>query len=186
MKRIFMIAFLVGGLVGTVSLIGSAQEQDAQDSTGLSDRIWKRGLKIAPVTLNLDGKNKKRVGMGSYIVNAQAACVSCHKSPTYADGGDPASGQPEQINQARYLAGGEHFGPFTSSNITPDANGLPAGLTLDQFIQVMRTGFDADKHPQFGPFLQVMPWPAYSKMTDEDLRNIYEYLRAVPHAESLP
>jgi hypothetical protein len=31
--------------------------------------------------------------------------------------------------------------------------------------------------------LQVMPWPAFGKKTDQDLRAIYEYLRAIP---SLP
>jgi hypothetical protein len=34
-------------------------------------------------------------------------------------------------------------GPFTSRNLTPDTTtGLPAGLTLAQFQQVMRTGVD--------------------------------------------
>jgi hypothetical protein len=28
-----------------------------------------------------------------------------------------------------------------------------------------------------------MPWPFYAKMTDIDLRAIYEYLRAIPSAE---
>ena len=36
---------------------------------------------------------------------------------------------------------------------------------------------------QFGPLLQVMPWPAYANMTEHDLRAIYEYLSAIPHAE---
>jgi len=184
MKRLLMTLVVLGGLVLSASLIGSAQQ--APEANTLPDNVWKRGMAIAPVSLNLAGKDKKRVGMGSYLVNAQAACVGCHTSPTYADGGDPTRGQPEQINVARYLAGGEHFGPFTSSNITPDAKGLPGGLTLEQFIQVVRTGFDADRHPQFGPFIQVMPWPTYSKMTDDDLQSIYEYLRAIPHAEPAP
>jgi hypothetical protein len=29
----------------------------------------------------------------------------------------------------------------------------------------------------------VMPWPVYQSMTDHDLRAIYEYLKAIPHAE---
>ncbi len=44
----------------------------------------------------------------------------------------------------------------------------------------MRTGRDPDGS---GRILQVMPWPVYSKMTDLDLRAVYEYLRAIP---SLP
>jgi hypothetical protein len=34
----------------------------------------KRGFEIAPVPLNLEGKNRALVGLGSYIVNAQAGC----------------------------------------------------------------------------------------------------------------
>jgi hypothetical protein len=73
---------------------------------------------------------------------------------------------------------------FVSRNLTPETNGLPAGLTFDEFLLVMRTGIDLDHtHPQFGPLLQVMPWPVYQDMTDRDLLAIYEYLRAIPHAE---
>jgi len=28
-----------------------------------------------------------------------------------------------------------------------------------------------------------MPWPVYQSMTDRDLKAIYEYLSAIPHAE---
>ena len=89
------------------------------------------------------------------------------------------------MNTAGYLAGGVAFGPFISRNLTPDQNGLPAGLTLDQFVHVMRTGEDLDKDPPQVPspdkdLLQVMPWPVYQDLTDQDLKAIYEYLRAIP------
>ena len=125
------------------------------------------------------------MGLGSYIVNAQAACVDCHSCPTYAPGHNPYFGQQKKFNGDNYLAGGVPFGPFTSRNITPDADtGLPAELTFDQFRLVIRTGVDLEhEHPQFGPLLQVMPWPIYQSMTDRDLRAIYEYLGSIPHAE---
>ena len=95
-------------------------------------------------------------------------------------------GQPKVVNAAHYLAGGQHFGPFVSRNLTPE-NGLPAGLTYAQFQQVMRTGIDLDHlHPQFGPLLQVMPWPTYQTMTDHDLQAIYEYLSTIPSATPGP
>ena len=74
------------------------------------------------------------------------------------------------------------FGPFTSRNLTPRASdGRPAGLTLEQFIEVMRVGTDfKNRHPQISPLLQVMPWPVYGKMSDRELQSIYEYLRAIP------
>jgi hypothetical protein len=139
-----------------------------------------KGFQIAPVPLNLQGKNRALVGLGSYIVNAQGGCNDCHTAPPYQTGGDPYQGQAEVINTAHYLAGGTPFGSVTSRNITPDSTGRPAGLTREEFIQVMRTGRDPD---QSDSILQVMPWPVYGKMTDRDLAAIYEYLRAIPHAD---
>jgi hypothetical protein len=144
----------------------------------------RRGYEIAPVPLDLRGKNRALVGLGSYIVNAQAGCNDCHTHPSYAAGGNPFLGQPEQISANVYLSGGRQFGPFTSRNLTPDPDsGLPADLTFNQFLQVLRTGKDFDLvHPQI-PLLQVMPWPVFSHMTDRDIAAIYEYLSAIP---SLP
>jgi hypothetical protein len=130
------------------------------------------------------GKNPFLVGLGSYLVNAVGGCNDCHTNPPYAPGGNPFRGEPEKINAEHYLAGGQQFGPFTSRNLTPDSEGLPAGLTFEQFLRVMRTGVDLkQQHPQISPLLQVMPWPVYGKMTDLDLRAIYEFLSAIPHAE---
>jgi hypothetical protein len=91
------------------------------------------------------GKNRALVSLGSYIVNT-GGCNDCHTNPPCAEGGDPFQGQKEQ-NTAGYLAGGQHFGPFISANITPDATGRPAGLTLDEFMTLMRTGHDPDAPP---------------------------------------
>jgi hypothetical protein len=129
--------------------------------------------------------NRDLEGLGSNIVNAQAACNDCHTNPSFAPGGDPYKGQPKKINAEHYLAGGQAFGPFISRNLTPEGSkGYPAGLTFPQFKQVMRTGIDLEhEHPQLGPLLQVMPWPVYQNMSDRDLQAIYEYLRSIPHAE---
>ena len=133
------------------------------------------------------------VGLGSYIVNAQGGCNDCHTNPPLAAGGDPFSGEPEQINAEGYLAGGTEFGlAFVSRNLTPDENGRPAGLTLQQFILVMRTGADLKElvpPPVPAPgndLLQVMPWPVYGKMITRDLRAIYEYLRSIPSRPCFP
>jgi hypothetical protein len=142
-----------------------------------------RGLHRSPVPLNFEDKSILLVGLGSYIVNAQGGCNDCHTSPSYNAGGDPFKGEPEQINTAGYLAGGSDFGPFVSRNLTPCADGKPAGLTFEEFVQVMRTGVDlkdGQSGPPDTPILQVMPWPVYGKMTDCDLRAVYEFLRAIP------
>lgn len=163
------------GLVITLTGISQGQ-QPAADSE--ASRV-QRGYQIAPVPLHLRGRDRTLVGLGSYIVNAQAGCNDCHTNPPYSVEADPHGGFPEHVNEAGYLAGGQHFGPFVSPNITPDANGLPAGLTWPQFRHVLRTGHDPDP-AQGGRLLQVMPWPIYQKMTDRDLRAIYEYLRSIP------
>ena len=144
------------------------------------------GFAIAPVPLDLRGKNPALVGLGSYIVNAQADCAGCHSTPQYAPGGDPHLGQPEVTSQATYLSGGGTlFGPFVPRNLTPNAQGLPAGLTLEEFLTVLETGADLKGRAPFVPspendLLQVMPWPVFGKMTERDKRAIYEYLRAIP------
>jgi len=128
------------------------------------------------------------VGLGSYLVNAGGACNDCHTNPSFTDGHDPFLGQPKQVNAAAYLGGGTSFGPFISRNLTPDKTGLPeGGASFQEFLSIMRTGLDPNQaHPQFGPYLQVMPWPVYQSLTDNDLRAIYEYLSAIPCVEGEP
>jgi hypothetical protein len=72
------------------------------------------GLRLAPVPLNFRRTNILLAGLGSYIVNAQGGCNDCHTNPPYARGGAPFEGEPERINAAGYMAGGQEFGPFVS------------------------------------------------------------------------
>ena len=145
-----------------------------------------QGADLAPVPLNMKGLNPALVREGSYIVNAQGGCNDCHTVPSYAAGGNPFAGEPEQINVPCYLAGGAVFGPFVSRNITPRANGLPAGRTLEEFKQIMHEGRDFRNPPDATPILQVMPWPVYGKMSDRELAAIYEFLRAIPTINPRP
>ncbi len=167
---------------------------DRGDGDDRDPRI-QRGFAIAPVNLNLAGKNRALVGLGSYLVNAAGDCNGCHHatlsaSSPYAPGRDPFQGQPKQVEQAGYLAGGTQlFGPFfIPRNLTPDKTGrAEGGATFEEFRGIMRTGIDPDQaHPQFGPYLQVMPWPNFQDMTNTDLRAIYEYLSAIPCIEGDP
>lgn len=147
------------------------------------DSRIQRGYELAPVELKTKGLNPALVGLGSYIVNAQGGCNDCHTNPSYAPGGDPFQGEPEVVNAARYLGGGTEFGPlFRSRNLTPRASdGRPAGLTLEQFLEVMHQGTDFKNGPPDNvPTLQIMPWPVYGKMSDRELQAVYEYLKAIP------
>jgi hypothetical protein len=142
------------------------------------------GFAITPVPVNLDGRNPRLVGLGSYLVNATGSCNDCHTNPTYLDGGNPFMGQIEQINTANFLAGGKAFGPFVSRNITPDPdNGLPGGRSYTQFTQAMRQGHDFNCASEPCLPMQVMPWPYQADMNENDMRAIYAYLSAIPHAD---
>src|SRR5882757_3753532 len=169
-------ALIAAAFLSHSAVVGADNEQ------GDESKI-QQGYRINPVTLNLDGKNRALVGLGSYIVNS-GGCNDCHTHPSYAAGGDPFQGQPEQVNADQFLSGGRMFGPFVASNITPDTRGRPAGWTLPEFISLMGTGHAPDDPPGF--LLQVMPWPAFGKMTDRDLSAIYEYLRAIPSLPNNP
>jgi hypothetical protein len=160
---------------------GNGKDGGRNDSYG--EHLVRLGYELVPpgVKLNLQGKNRALVGLGSYVVNT-SGCIDCHSHPSYSPGGDPFLGQHEVINAPEYLSGGRQFGPtLTAPNITPDYAGRPAGLTRQQFIQTLRTGHNPKDPP--GEILQVMPWPTFGKKSDVDLAAIYEYLRAIP---SLP
>jgi hypothetical protein len=138
------------------------------------------GLGIAPLPLDLRGKDRELVGLGSYIVNAQGGCNDCHNNGTqYLAGGNPFLGQPKRINAAGYLVGGAVVFGVTAPNLRPELGTtppLPVGRTFQQFANEIRTGINPDD----GHILQVMPWPDFQDMTDQDLRAIYEYLSALP------
>lgn len=148
MKRVSMIAVLIAGLIFTGVLVGAAQDEGYALAEDLPGKTWKRGLEIAPLPLNLNGRNRKVVGEGSYLVNAMSGCNGCHSATPerYLPGGNPYIGQPEVIDPDQYLVGGSIFGPFKSRNLRPDATGKPAGLTIEQFTEVMRTGKDFQRH----------------------------------------
>jgi len=179
MKRVLLTcvaAIAIAAIAGGVKV--AAHGDDDERGERVERQRIERGFHIAPVPLNLEGKNPDLVGLGSYLVNADGGCNDCHTNPSYAKGGNPFLGQPKQVNAAHYLGGGQSFGPFISRNLTPE-NGLPAGHTYREFREIMRKGTDFDNP---GQLLQVMPWPGYQDLSDHDIRAIYEYLRAIPPA----
>src|SRR5215510_15111875 len=173
------LASVLAALTGSASADDSSMQSQNSHGQGFPDFSRIRiGFEIAPVPLDLRHKNRALVGLGSYIVNAQGGCNDCHTAPPYAQGGNPFLGEPTVVNAAVYLAGGTPFGPtIVSRNITPDENGLPAGLTREEFINTIRTGHDPNEPDHI---LQVMPWPVFAHMNDFDLKAIYEYLRSIP------
>jgi hypothetical protein len=106
------------------------------------------------------------------------------------------------VNVPPGLGYGSYLGPnIITRNLTPDKNGLAeGGHTLAQFREILRTGVDLDHiHPTCksisdpnvkkgicipppvdGSRLQVMPWPDFQDMTDNDIAAIYQYLSSIP------
>lgn len=166
MKRTQTLVGATFVVLAAVLVVGIARLSATQDNQGESE--VQRGYSIAPVPLNLAGKNRSLVGLGSYYVNGVSDCIGCHT----AEGGG-------------YLGGGRPFGPVVSRNLTPDAQGRPGGLTLAQFKEVMRLGTDFKGLPPPGQLI-VMPWPAYRHGTDRWVEAIYEYLTAIPCLEGGP
>jgi hypothetical protein len=187
------VALLALALGATLINVKRTKASDDDDFDG--DSRIQRGFEIAPVKLNLKGNNRALVGLGSYIVNT-GGCNDCHSSATYATGGNPFLGEPKKINKDLYLGGGATFIPahppnfpaIISRNLTPDKTGAPeGGASFEEFRSIIRTGIDPDRaHLQYGPYLQVMPWPAFQDWTERDIRAVYEYLRAVPCVEGDP
>jgi hypothetical protein len=203
------VAMVVAGMMQTSRHVRAHDDDDERDEARIQ-----RGFDIAPVPLDIDGKNRKLVGLGSYLVNAVADCDGCHSAgpaTEYAMGGNPYFGLPAKVNAKTYLGGGRDFGPFPgpgpfphiiSRNLTPDKTGrAEGGHTLEEFETIMRTGVDMDKvnptctgapdgkciPPPFdGKLLLIMPWPVHQNMTDHDLHAIYDYLSSIPCLEGGP
>lgn len=69
------------------------------------------------------------------------------------------------------------WGVSYASNLTPEPNSGIGIWTEDLFIKALRTG----RHwGQARPILPPMPWQNYSRMTEEDLKAVYAYLRSIP------
>jgi hypothetical protein len=224
------------GLILCVAMLGGTPHTSRPAHAGDfnsngEEELSRIGFQIAPVPLNLQGKNPDLVGLGSFLVNAVADCNGCHTAGlppnlNYAAGGNPYFNQKAVVDPTVYLSGGQDFGPvgtptgplmyagpdIISRNLTPNYTGrAEGGHTLAQFEQIMRHGEDLDHiHPTCtdvqlaqievttnpaelpvciptspgntvdGNLLQVMPWSAFSSMTDHQLEAIYEYLSAIP------
>jgi len=173
-------------VVATAYGVASGQETD--ESYKFS-RDAQQGKEIAPVPLELNGKRPRLVYLGSYLVNAQGGCNDCHTCPSYRGlnpytvGGRGLNG-PTPVNSLNYLSGGTPFqipsGTVTSPNLTPDSSGQPGGLTYAQFKSAMQDGV----HSRDSHILQIMPWPTFRNLYENDLRAIYLYLSSIPPAPS--
>lgn len=106
---------------------------------------------------------------GKYLASNVANCAGCHTERTLAG---EFTGE--------LFAGGLEFeekaGTFISPNITPDSSSRIFGWSQKNFIDRFRMGRLKPGSP--------MPWPSYKRMSDDELKAIYAYLRTVKPAKS--
>lgn len=115
------------------------------------------------------------VAYGKYLTNA-ASCIDCH---TPKEQGADLPGMT--------FAGGMEFtmvdGSITrTANLTPDMETGIGSWTEEQFLNRFRMyadpSFDFHEVAE-GSFNTAMPWGLFSKMSEEELKAIYAYLRTV-------
>jgi len=112
---------------------------------------------------------------GEYLAQHAALCADCHT---------PRTGLQSKPDRRRLFAGDAHPSkefPANPSNLTPDnATGIGRWSEPD-FVRTIRTGVNLNGD-SLHPF---MPWRANRRMTNDDLRAIYRYLRTLPPIENL-
>lgn len=117
-------------------------------------------MKLRPLYLMLLLVAGAAQGMsaGEYVAKA-GDCAACHTLP----GG-------------QNLAGGMKFptplGDIYATNITPDKQTGIGRYSFDEFDRAMRQGVAKDGHRLY----PAMPYTAYAKMSEQDMRALYDYL----------
>ena len=132
--------------------------------------LWLVFLGLSVAGCGADPPQKKSsppptsVKRGLYIFRTTGGC-GCHT---------------DTKNEGPFLAGGRSiatpFGQFLSTNITPHpAAGIGKWSEAD-FIKAMRHGIGPDGTRYF----PVFPYPAFTRITRQDLRDLWAYLKSVP------
>jgi mono/diheme cytochrome c family protein len=104
---------------------------------------------------------------GEYLAQA-GGCVGCHT---------------EEKKDAVRFAGGRAlktpFGTFYGPNITPHPTAGIGRWTEADFVRAMRQGV----RPDGANYYPAFPYPSYTKISDADLRDLWAYLRTLPHSD---
>src|ERR1700722_6092595 len=114
------------------------------------------GTAIAQDTQSFD-----RIERGRYLA-VLGDCAGCHTAP----GGAPFAGG---------VALQTPFGTLVAPNITSDPETGIGNLTNDEFLAVLREGRGHDGKRLY----PAMPYPAYTKMTDDDVLAMRAYFETI-------
>jgi mono/diheme cytochrome c family protein len=117
-----------------------------------------RPSRLRPVAAVTATDDAALIARGDYLAKA-ADCAGCHTAPK---GGAPFAGG---------LGLASPFGTIVSSNITPDPQYGIGAYSYDDFARTLHEGV-----ARGGKYLYpAMPYPSYSKITDDDMRALYAY-----------
>jgi mono/diheme cytochrome c family protein len=106
---------------------------------------------------------------GGYLANTLAGCRTCHTARNLRTGAYTSPSFSGGLSFHSRLNPGQ---VYVSPNLTPDpATGRLTGWTEDAFVARFRAGLLLPDSP--------MPWGSFRRMTDDDLRAAYRYLRAL-------
>lgn len=111
------------------------------------------------------------VARGEYLARI-GNCISCHTRP----GGEPFAGG------LAFSAPYSDVGTLYSTNITPDISTGIGSWTEAQFVRALREG----EAPNHRPLFPAFPFTYFSRITLEDARALFAYLRGVKAVESVP
>ncbi len=103
---------------------------------------------------------------GEYIARA-GGCLGCHTE-------DSKSAVPFAGGRALNTPFGTFFGP----NITPHPQAGIGRWTEADFMNAMRNG----RSPGGANYFPAFPYPSFTKITDDDLRDLWAYLRTLPQS----
>lgn len=106
------------------------------------------------------------IGRGAYLVNAVANCAGCHTKRSMVTG---AYTGPRLAGGSEMEGGGTPPIKLTPPDIT--AAGRTGQWTEEEFLARFHAGERIPGSP--------MPWQAFRRIKDDDLRAIYRYLKTV-------
>src|SRR5450631_1081508 len=134
--------------------------RSALSSAGLPAAILSAAILFAGLssaTSASDNQSFDRIERGRYLA-VLSDCAACHTAP----GGQPFAGG---------LALQTPFGKLVAPNITPDRETGIGNMTNDEFLAVLHDGRGHNGRRLY----PAMPYPAYTKMTDEDVLSVRAY-----------
>lgn len=123
----------------------------------------------ADLGANIQEYSEGEIRQGRYLVRL-GGCADCHTTRT-----------------DRPFAGGQRMdtpvGVYYSANITPDPNTGLGHWTFYDFRRALRYGIS----PQHYAYYPAFPYRSYTKITDQDLRKMWAYLKSLkPESNAVP